>query len=314
MMKIACVSNIPAKDYVVNSNIDIISYEIPAYSLFGMNGIGGNTDTSGKIKHELKRIGDAGKHATLAVIFGGESGDYIYNNYPYLNMVKRAHHGKGIAQPMKLPVFFDAGYIQKVQDTITWLADELKKDAVAYSVIENVKVGACQTNTPEMDALAEDWSTAGLDNTAYDDAAAKWKTAGFTFGNAFTACTDFIILFRGAFSDKNIIQPYIPLNNGFPCIDIHGEFCLAKNRPALTQNIIDWGNANYDFYSQYTAYVGTSVPDKYVQINRELLGTPKDTSKEPQFIAMLDGAKNQNIEYLEVFSENINIYKDIFSK
>lgn len=307
--------------YALTAKLDGYYLQALAGSLLWNDGYNGSYVV--EIRNTIKKLG---KPVNIAVVFGKFSHNSIYNKFPYLEFVRKHHKNPANPPvPMKIPVAYYSEthydnilkkdvttypYLEKLDETIEFLADELKKDSECYDLIDAVTITGINEATKEMRITAADWTVATSLWYAYIDAAVKWQDAGYTIEKTVAACKKTIDIFQECFADKKIILPYIPLLNGFPCVDFQNNVCNPNKRFHITQSVIDYGEIMApNFRSQYTAFTDKTVTSsKYVQVNRDYY---KDKTTA-EFQAMIDYAIATGVENLEIHPENIVDNPSIF--
>jgi hypothetical protein len=266
------------------------------------------------LKEAIKKCATAGKKVTLAFEGGNNWGNYIWNNFPCLDFVKkRGQNPNNPAIPIKVPVPYEPKYILKVSEIISGLADALKRDSWIWDCIENVKPTGANEETSEICFTGADFTSAQTLEIAYRVAAGKWIDAEYTCDRAVNSCNTFIDIVADNFAGKTIIQPYKPVLNSYPCVDRSGMICPPELRADLKEDVISYGMTKQNFKPQYTAFTLTAhIPahTKYIQLNRSLLGHGKQSLE--YFTTVMELAKPY--EYLEIFADNIRFYPSLFTK
>lgn len=309
--------NLSVPAYILNSNVDGVSLAIDATVLFNSTG-GFNASYVPTLRAAINKIKAPGKKVTLAFLFGNNSGRAITDHYPCIEFVrKKSQNPDNPSLPVKIPVPFDPGYISKITEIITALAAELKKDAATYSAIEYIKITGANEITGEMRFTGADYSKTNDLAVAYVDAAIKWLASGYTNQKAIDCCESFITIFKNNFPDKILIQEYIPVLNGFPCIDDNNFICPPELRPDLKEEIILFGQIlTSNFRAMYTAYDLPSKVPSYttcLQLNRSKLGHADTPPTLEYFSSVIDKAKAAGYEYLEIFNTNILNYPTLYN-
>lgn len=292
--------------YALTAKLDGYSLYLDVGSLLWNDGYNGSYLV--EVKNKIKELG---KPVNIAMPFGKFSHNSIYNKFPYLEFVRKHHKNPANPPvPMKIPVPFAPGYMDKIREAIQFLADELKKDTECYDLIHAVTITGINEATKENRMTSQDWTTATTGSQAYVDAAKKWQAAGYTIEKTVAACKKTIDIFQECFSDKKIVLPTIPLLNGFPCIDFQNNICKPQKRFHITQSVIDYGEIMCpNFRSQFTAFKNTTVTSsKYVQVNRDYY---KDKTTA-EFQSMIDYAVATGVENLECHADNLLRYPSIF--
>lgn len=315
-MKIFCYLpdfNQTVPPYVLSSRIDGISFPIPASSLFG---ISGSYNSITNLKTVIKQIGAANKKVTIAVVFGNSCGNEIFKNFPTLKFV-RHHHQDASNQPLpiEVPVPYSTGYYEKVRDLIKYLSEELRKDNECWEAIENIKITGVNETTPELRMTAADFTDTNDLSEACQNGAIKWLNAGYEYDKVYKVCTDFIKLFSSVFYDKKVVQAFVPGKNGFPTISKFNLLCDPSARSKLTEEILSYGNVFSNFTSQHTAFdFNAKVPvySKFVQLERLKYGNVTPDGDAATFKSLLGKAEASGKENLEIFSQNIVSYPEIF--
>jgi len=271
------------------------------------------------IKDKVSLIAAYGKKTALSITWGASCGTTFYNQFPYIELTEKHHEGTLNSTPVfnKFPVFYEADYIVKVDSFLQWLAVGLQP---VINHIDHIKIGGINQTTFELRCPNQDFKYTDAVSEAYEEGAEKWLDNGYTTYKVGDAYESIITSHREHFPNTLKIASLIGGKNGWPCINDNGFICEPKDRPNITDRIINYCKAYPNIGIQATAlteaagtpknFVDSGLP-MYYQL--DALHFNKSVNKE-KFEGAVLNALRHNGKYIEVFKKNVQEHSDIILK
>ncbi len=308
-------SNSFASDLIPKVNGVFLKYSIGQFFASG----GGYNNEIANVRNEINKYPSVG----LAIEWGALCGNYIWDNYPYIELIEKHH--EGIEQPdqpeaqalyNKFPVPYAIGYLEEVRKFIEYLSIQL---APVIHKIAYIKITAINQQSFEVRIPNQHFATsATTPNEAYKLAFYNWKAFGYTNDkviNAFYVIAGYYNLY---FPNTLKIAALIQGTAGFPKIGANGEFNLKP--PVINDSLIAYMKGVPGFALMATAltdiagtpanFVNSGVPMWY-QLNNQKMN--RTLSKE-QFEACIVNGLNHGAEGFELFEINVREHEDVINK
>ncbi len=320
-MLIYCKTTLPipqsVKTAFANKKIDGVTILTDAANFFGMNG-GFNNSIITTMLGEVRTIGAPFLHGT---IWGWACGNYIYNNHPTLQFVRKHHVGIGEDLPINIPVFYCTvtdilkgityPFFDVVRDITNSIAGELKRENEVYELMQGTYITGCNETTLEMRVSSTNF--AGLESSeqfeAFYNCAMQWIAQDYRPSKSVFINNKLIELFYQAYPDKLNILQYILGLNSHPCVNEVGNFVKPQFRSNPTTDIITYGQNLNPFFRQSMTYFNstTITNDRVVEVQRDYYSLK--TTTDADFEKMVEHAELTGVEILQCHLENINKYK-----
>lgn len=273
----------------------------------------------------FKQITDSGKEIALAVCMGSRCGNAIYNPTGYVQMTAQ-RQGSGVPFVVKLPLFWQDDYLDKITDFTYWLATNLKASAY-WDDINHIKLTWANQDSAETRATQQDWAYTNDGNQAFKDAANKWIDAGYSNQKVVDSFNRIAGVYRQAYADKRIVLVLIGGKSGFPCVSDTGTICLPKERPLINYRLINelkkYANVGVqsntlDFDKGTPVEITSSGLPFNFQVKNNLYGEnvkapyPKPAAEQDAFKQVLLNGQSHGAEIVEVFKTTIVAYPEAF--
>lgn len=306
-------SNVFAPDLVQVVDGVYLKYLISQFIM----GEGFNSSFMNDVIKEIEGYANQGKKVAVSVQSGNSCGNYFYDNFPYIELVVRHHKGAGKPVKGKYPVFWNKGYLEKLESFLAWFSDKLQP---VIQHIEYIKVCGINRNTFEFRTGEQDFEKTDDPKIAYTKCAEKYLAAGYTTIKTFETSVKIINLYDYYFPDTIKVPAFIENLNSFPCIDINNKVCIPKARPDIASDLIFACKMRENFGVQATALTEKSgTPEEMIDSELPIYYQLKNTQfnksvTENIFEGAIINAQNHNGEVIELYEQNIREHKKIIEK
>lgn len=270
-----------------NKKVGVISLSLYANNFIGVGGY--NEQKINEVIALINKHASFEKLTTIAVKFGDFSG------YPGIPFVERHHQGDGPIKPVEIPIFYSSGYIQYVRYFFAWFFDRLQK---VWDKIHSFKATAVNQLTAEWRVPDQDFQTKETTSSeAFNYAATKWLSLGYTEAIAYNACNEILQNFK---IDKQVLYCSVG-QNAFPCVK-GDQLCHKDERPKISDILL---TTNPFLSPMWCSLInGASIPKALrvpkpnFQLNKQAFGNGGSQTTMSQIMTF---AESLNTDVLEIF-------------